>query len=178
MQTFDVAQQALVDVWEAHTAAEFERRDADLAISTMTEHPVLIHVPGGTGATGREALRRFYREIFIPQLPADIELRLLSRSVAQARLIDEFVLRFTHTVRMDWFAPGVAATGRRIELPHVAVIGFDNGRIASEHIYWDQASLLFQLGMLDAHLPLLGADQADRLLNPDAPANRLIERLG
>jgi carboxymethylenebutenolidase len=103
-------------------------------------------------------------------------LQLLSRSVTHDRVIDEFVFRFTHTLQMEWFAPGIAATGRRVELPHVAVIGFENGKIASEHIYWDQASVLFQLGVLDANLPLLGCDQAQRLLDPDAPANALIDR--
>jgi carboxymethylenebutenolidase len=79
MQRFNAAEQALIDVWEAHTAAEFEHKDADKAIATMTEHPVLIHVPVGTGATGREALREFYREILIPQLSPDAELQLLTR---------------------------------------------------------------------------------------------------
>jgi carboxymethylenebutenolidase len=81
MKRFSAAEQALIDVWEAHTAAEFEHKDAEAAIATMTEHPVLIHVPVGTGATGREALRKFYREIFIPQIPPDAELQPLCRSV-------------------------------------------------------------------------------------------------
>lgn len=177
MQRFSAAEQALIDVWEAHTAAEFEHKDADAAMATMTDHPELIHIPVGTGAIGREAVRRFYREIFIPQAPPDIELQLLTRTVAQNRLIDEFVLRFTHTVQMDWLTPGIAPTGRRVEVPHVAVISFDDGKISSEHIYWDQATVLLQLGLLGEDLPVLGADQADRLLNPVAPANELIRKL-
>jgi len=110
MRDFTAAEQTLIDVWEAHTAAEFEQRDADAAVATMTEHPVLIHVPVGTGATGREPLRRFYREIFIPQMPPDAELELLSRMLGQNRVIDEFVLRCTHTLQMNWFAPGIAPT--------------------------------------------------------------------
>jgi carboxymethylenebutenolidase len=93
MQRFNATEQALIDMWEAHTAAEFEYKDADAAIAIMTEHPVLIHVPVGTGATGREALRKFYREIFIPQIPPDVELQLLTRSVTQYRIIDKFILR-------------------------------------------------------------------------------------
>lgn len=174
MPSFSAPEQALIDVWEAHTAAEFEHKDADAAIATMTEHPVLIHVPVGTGATGREALRKFYREIFIPQMPPDAELQLLTRSVARNRLIDEFILHFTHTVRMDWFAPGIEPTGRRLVVPHVGIIAFEAGRISSEHIYWDQATVLMQLGVLKSDLPALGASQADRLLSPDAPANELI----
>lgn len=176
MQSFSAAEQALIDVWEAHTAAEFEHKDADAAIATMTEHPALIHVPVGTGATGREPLRMFYREIFIPQMPPDVQLQLLTRSVAQNRLIDEFIVRLTHTVQMDWFAPGIAPTGRRLEVPHVAIIAFEDGKISSEHIYWDQATVLLQLGILGGDLPILGVNQADRLLNANAPANQLIGR--
>jgi carboxymethylenebutenolidase len=177
MTHFIPAEQALIDVWEAHMSAEFVDRDADKVIATMTDNPVLIHVPVGTGASGREALRRFYRDIFLPQIPPDAELQLLTRSVGQDRVIDEFILHFTHTVQMDWFAPGIAPTGRRLVLPHVAIIAFQDGKVSSEHIYWDQASVLLQLGLLADGLPALGADQADRLVNDDAPANALIERL-
>jgi len=177
MQRFNAAEQALIDVWEAHTAAEFEHKDANEAIATMTEHPVLIHVPVGTGASGREALRKFYREIFIPQMPPDAELQLLTRSVAQNRVIDEFILRLTHTVQMDWFAPGIAPTGRRLVVPHVGIVAFEGGRISSEHIYWDQATVLLQLGILEGELPVLGTGQAGRLLDPNAPANTLVKKL-
>ncbi len=128
MRGFSAAEQALIDVWEAHTAAEFEHKSADAAIATMTEHPVLIHVPVGTGASGREALRKFYKEIFIPQMPPDVELQLLTRSVAQDRLIDEFILRLSHTVQMDWFVPGVAPTGRRLEVPTVGLLHLRTAR--------------------------------------------------
>ena len=175
MQSFSAGEQALIDLWEAHTAAEFEQNDPDAAIATMTDHPVLVHVPVGTGATGREAMLEFYSEVFIPQLPPDANLQLLARSVGQDRLVDEFILRFTHTVQMDWFAPGIAPTGRSRQVPHVGIISFEDGRISSEHIYWDQATVLLQLGVLEAdHLPALGAGQADRLLSSSAPANQLI----
>ena len=177
MEPFSAADQALIDVWEAHTTAEFVDKDADKAIATMTDNPVLVHVPVGTGATGKEALRRFYKDIFIPQMPPDVELQLLTRTVGQDRVIDEFVLHFTHSVQMDWFAPGVGPTVRRLAVPHVGIIAFQDGKISSEHIYWDQATVLLQLGVLDDGLPALGADQANRLLNPEAPANELIAKL-
>ena len=159
-ETFSPAQQALIDVWDRHTAAEFVDKDADAAIATMTERPVLIHVPVGTGATGREALRKFYADTFIPQMPPDVDLQLISRTVGQNRLIDEFILRFTHTTLMQWFAPAIEPTGRRLEVPHVGVIAFEDGKIASEHIYWDHASVLIQLGVLDAErVPALGREQ-------------------
>lgn len=174
MERFDPAEQALIEMWEAHTAAEFEQKDADAAVATMTENPALIHVPVGTGATGREPVRRFYRDIFIPQMPPDVVLELLTRTVGQDRVVDEFILRFTHTVQMDWFAPGIAPTRRVLAVPHVAVIAFEAGMISSEHIYWDQATVFAQLGLLDPRLPVLGVHQADRLLDPSAPANQLL----
>jgi carboxymethylenebutenolidase len=177
MQQFSKDEQALIEVWEAHTRSEFEAKDADAAIATMTDHPVLIHVPVNTGATGREALRRFYAEIFIPQMPPDVEQEVLTRTVGRNRIVDEFILRLTHSVRMDWLAPGVAPTGRKLAVPLVGVIAFEGRLIASEHIYWDQATVLRQLGLLDDALPVLGAEQADRLLDPNAPANQLIDRL-
>ena len=174
MADFTARQQALIDVWEAHTAAEFELGDADAAIATMSAKPVLIHVPVGTGATGREAVHRFYSEVFIPQSPPDFEPQLLTRTVDEDRLVDEFVVRFTHTVQMDWFAPGVPPSGRHLVVPHAAVIEYEDGKICSEHIYWDHATVLKQLGLLDEGLPALGASQADRLLDPDAPANEVM----
>ncbi len=176
MHKFSSDEEMLISVWEAHTAAEFEQKDADAAIATMTEHPVLVHVPVGTGASGREALRKFYAEIFVPQVPPDMELQLLTRTVGQDRLIDEFIVQFTHTLRMDWFAPGVEPTGRQLRVPHVGVIAFEQGKIASEHIYWDQATVLLQLGVVSDNTPILAEGQADRLLDPGAPANVLIDR--
>lgn len=176
MAHYSDAEQVLIEVWETHTAAEFEKMDADTAIATMTDHPVLVHVPVGTGASGRAALRKFYAEIFIPQAPPDIELQLLTRSGGQNRIIDEFILRFTHTLRMDWFAPGIEPTGRRLAVPHVGIVAFENSKIASEHIYWDQATVLSQMGLLDDELPVMGAAQCDRLLDPNAPVNQLIHR--
>ena len=175
MTRYSDTEKALIEVWEAHTAAEFELKDADAAIATMTDHPVLIHVPVNTGATGKSELRKFYKEIFIPQMPADVELQLLSRSVGQSRLIDEFILRFTHTARMEWFAPGIEATGRRLIVPHVGIISFENGKISSEHIYWDQATVLMQMGLLDKNLPVIGDTQGDRLLDVNAPVNQLLK---
>lgn len=178
MEGSSPAKQTLVNVWETHTAAEFVHKDADEAISTMTDNPVLIHVPVGTGASGKEPLRKFYRDVFIPNMPPDIGLELLTRTVGHERVVDEFIMHMTHSVRMDWFVPGVEATGRRLAVPTVGIISFEGDKISSEHIYWDQATVLMQLGLLDDSLPVLGANQPDRLLNPEAPANELIARLG
>ncbi|HZP27323.1 MAG TPA: ester cyclase, partial [Acidimicrobiia bacterium] len=89
----------------------------------------------------------------------------------------EFIVRFTHDVEMDAVLPGVPPTGRRVELPHVAVVGFENGKVAFERIYWDQASLLVQIGLIDPDgLPVVGAEQARVVLDPSRPRNELITR--
>ena len=85
---------------------------------------------------------------------------------------------FTHDREIRPYLPGVAPTGRKVVLPHVVVMGFDEaGRVAYEHIYWDQASLLAQIGILDpVLLPVSGSEQARRLLDPAQPANEMIDR--
>jgi carboxymethylenebutenolidase len=152
-------------VWDEHMRCEFVLRDADATMATMTEAPCLVEVPAGTGAQGREEVRNFYRDHFIPSWPVDTEVAPVSRTVGGDRVVDEFVVTFAHSLPMDWWLPGVAPTGLRVVLPHVAVVGFEQGLIAYEHIYWDQASLLAQIGLLDgSKVPVLGSDQADVLV--------------
>ena len=101
----------------------------------------------------------------------------ISRTIGNDRLVDEMVFKFTHTMRMDWMLPGIAPTGKRVEVPLVAIVRFREGRLADEHIYWDQASVLAQLGMLDtATLPVAGVESARKVLDPSLPANALIGR--
>jgi carboxymethylenebutenolidase len=112
-----------------------------------------------TGGVGREEIRAFYAERFIPQMPEDAEIELVSRTVGLNSIVDEFIFKCTHSRTMDFFLPGIAPTGRRIEVPHVAIIQFRDGLIESEHIYWDQASVLVQVGLLkDKDLPVAGAE--------------------
>ena len=164
-------------VFDAHMSAEFELRDADRAMETMTDAPSLIHVPVATGARGKEALRGFYRDHFVGKWPSDLSVERISRTTTETMVIDEFIVRFTHDIVMDAVLPGLAPTGRRVELPHVAVVGFENGKMAFERIYWDQGSMLVQLGLLDAdRLPLVGSQQTEALLHEDYPRNELITR--
>jgi carboxymethylenebutenolidase len=164
-------------VWEAHCRDEFVTFDVDATMATMVPEPYLNHVPTMIGGSGREDVRRFYREHFIGQMPKDTALNLVSRTVGRDRLVDEMVFSFTHDRTVDWMLPGVPATGRRVEVPLVAVIAFADGKVASEHIYWDQASVLVQVGLLDpAGLPVTGAAQAGKLLDPQLPGNALLPR--
>jgi carboxymethylenebutenolidase len=101
----------------------------------------------------------------------------VSRTVGEDQLVDEMVIRFTHSIAMDWMLPGVAPTGRRVEVALVVIVRFRDGKLAHEHIYWDQASVLAQLGLLDPRtLPVAGAESARKVLDPKLPANALIRR--
>ncbi len=166
----------LAAVWEEHMRCEFELRDADATLETMGADPCLVEVPVGTGARGRDAVRAFYRDQFIPSWPDDTAVAPLSRTVDADRVVHEFVVSFTHSKPMDWWLPGVEPTGKSVTLPHVVIVGFEDGKIDYEHVYWDQASLLVQIGLLDpALVPALGSAQAPAVTNNE-PSNGFIER--
>jgi len=169
------ARPRLSDLFDAHVAAEFVAKDADATVATMTPDPTVIHVPVLTGGRGRDELHAFYRDHFIPSWPDDVELVPLSRTVDGERVVDEFIVRFTHTREMPYWLPGVAATGRTVEIPHVVIMGFESGKVAYEHIYWDQASLLVQIGLLDPdRLPVVGNATARALVDASVPLNEII----
>jgi len=167
----------LGSVFDAHVRAEFVARDVDATMATMTDAPYITHVPVLTGGCGREEVRRFYATYFVGRWPADTQIKPVSRTIGQGRVIDELIVTFTHDVEMPAILPGVAPTGRKVELPHVVVMGIEDGKVAYEHIYWDQGSLLAQVGLLDlTKLPVTGAEQARKLLDPTLPSNELIRR--
>jgi carboxymethylenebutenolidase len=172
------AEQTLAAVWEEHMKGEFTTHSVAETLATMTEDAHVNHVPVLTGGIGRAACGDFYGRWFIPQMPPDLEIELISRTIGQSQLVDEIILRFTHTVPMAWMLPGVAPTGKRVEVPLAAIIGFRDDKVSHEHIYWDQASVLTQLGLLDATaLPVAGREQAAKVLDPTAvPSNELILR--
>lgn len=171
--------QDLGAVFDDHVRAEFVDLDLAATMATMVDEPYVNHVPVMTGGVGRDEVARFYGTYFIGHWPADIEVIPVSRTAGAEQVVDELVLRFTHDIEMPALLPGVPPTGRRVELAFAVVVGFRDGRITHEHIYWDQASLLVQVGLLDPEiLPVLGAEQARKILDPSLPANALIERAG
>lgn len=171
------AQQALLDVWQKHVFAEFVTKNVQDALDTMTEDAYVNNVPLLLGGLGKDGVREFYSKYFVAQMPPDMESSLISRTIGDDRIVEESVFRFTHSLVMDWFLPGVPPTGKRIEVPVVGIIQFREGKIAHEHLYWDQASVLVQLGMLDEHtLPVAGVASARRLLDPSVPMNELMRR--
>jgi carboxymethylenebutenolidase len=167
----------LVELWEAHCRCEFETRDANATMATMVPQPYVNHVPTMTGGVGYAPLRRFYAHHFIPVNPPDFRLTPVSRTVGADILVDEFIVHFTHTTVIDWLLPGVPATGREVELPTVAIVKFEDDKVAHEHIYWDQASLLVQVGLLDPHgLPVAGRETARKVMDRNLPSNGLMAR--
>jgi carboxymethylenebutenolidase len=152
-------------IFDEHVASEFVAKDVDATMATMVAEPYVWHVPPLTGARGGDGVRQFYSSQFIGHTPDDAVLTSIARTVTEDRVIDEFVMDFTHDVELPWMLPGVAATGRHVRVPLVVVMGFKGDKVAYEHIYWDQASVLVQIGLLDSRLlPVAGAEQADQLV--------------
>ena len=171
------AQEYLQALWEEHLQYEFGTHSTEDALATMVEDAYVNHIPVMTGGVGKPAVREFYSKYLIPQMPPDMELTLISRTIGTDQLVDEMVAKFTHTVWMEWILPGVAPTGKRVEVPVVAIVQFRDGKLAHEHIYWDQASVLVQVGLLaPGTLPVVGVDSARKAIDPNLPSNTLIER--
>src|SRR5215468_4508727 len=165
-------------LWEEHTSHEFVTRDTESTLATMVEDAHVNHVPVMTGGSGKPALRAFYSTDFIPSMPPDTALMPISRTIGENQLVDEMIFSFTHTQEMPWILPGIAPTNRHVEVPLVVIVRFRDGKVAHEHIYWDQASVLKQIGLLDAAtLPVVGIESARKAVDPILPANALMQRV-
>jgi carboxymethylenebutenolidase len=170
-----VSEHDLAALWEAHCRYEFEIRDADATMATMVASPYVNHIPTMAGGVGHDQLKRFYKYHFIGANPPDMTMVPVSRTIGADRVVDEMIVRFTHTTTIDWMLPGIPPTGRTVEVPLVAIVQFRDGQVAHEHIYWDQASVLVQIGRLDAQgLPVAGAQTAHKVLDPAQPSNTLL----
>ncbi|WP_308368100.1 MULTISPECIES: ester cyclase [unclassified Microbulbifer] len=171
-------QQAMVEMWERHTAAEFEQKNIDATMATMTSNPFVNNVPVMTGGVGSSEVRHFYSTYFIPDNPPDTESVPVARTVGDDRIVDELIHKFTHTIEMPWILPGVQPTGKRVEIAIIVVVQFEDGKIAGERIYWDQASVLEQVGLIDVEqLPVRGIETSRKVLDPSCePSNSLIKR--
>ena len=169
--------QDLAELWEEHCRCEFESRDVNATMATMVEQPYVNHIPTMTGGVGYEQLRRFYAHHFIPVNPPDFRLTLISRTVGSDTLVDEFILKFTHTTEIDWMLPGIPPTGRRVEVSMVAIVKFDGDKLVHEHIYWDQATVLVQIGLLEPrNLPIAGVETSRKVEDKSLPSNGLMKR--
>jgi carboxymethylenebutenolidase len=174
VRTLMVKPHSLEAIWAEHVEHEFSTRDTESTLATMVEDAYVNHIPILTGGVGKAQLREFYSRHFIPQMPPDTSLTPISRTIGDDQIVDEMIFRFTHTIRMNWMLPGIEPTGRRVEVPLVAIVKLRGDKLAHEHIYWDQASVLVQLGLLDAaNLPVAGIESARKAENPKLPARKL-----
>ncbi|HYT94832.1 MAG TPA: ester cyclase [Gemmataceae bacterium] len=135
-------------IWADHITGEFVTKDVEATITTMVEDASVNHVPVGTGGRGKDQLRTFYRDNFIPSWPDDLQMSVSNRVVGDSQLVEELHLRFTHSKRMEWFLPGVAPTNKVVDIDLVVVVQFRGDKLACERIYWDQATVLRQVGLL------------------------------
>jgi carboxymethylenebutenolidase len=165
----------LSDLWDEHVRHEFDTRDVPATMATMVAEPYVNHIPTMTGGVGAKELSRFYQHHFVHGNPKDMTLTPLSRTVGASQIVDEFIMSFTHDSEIDWMLPGVAPTGRHVEIPMLGVVKFRGPKLYHEHIYWDQASVLVQIGLLDpTGLPVAGVVTARKLLDESLPSNTLM----
>ncbi len=163
-ETRQTIEEALLEVWQEHTYSEFALKDAKQALATMSDNPHVLMVPIAVGGKGRDGVYKYYHDYFLAQLPADLKPVPISQVVGRNILVEETVYQFTHDQAMEWMIPGVPRTGKRVEVGVVGIIKFENNKIASEHLYWDHASVLAQLGIIDqVKVPVKGVESARTL---------------
>ena len=170
MATLSAEQNAMFELFQKHVGAELAG-DLETTMATMCDDPHLTNVPNIVGGVGREGVRAFYKNHLVGKFfPPDVVMTSVSTTVGTDQIVDEVVITFTHTEPIDWMLPGVAPTGKRVEMAVAVIVGFRDGKISHEHIYWDQASVLVQLGLIDpVGLPVSGAESARKVLNPKLP---------
>lgn len=175
-QNLTAEQKKMVETWEQHTAAEFEDKNIEATMETMAPDPVVNYVPVMTGGVGSSEVSNFYSNCFIPGHPPDTKAVPVARTVGTDRIVDELIHKFTHTIEMPWILPGVLPTGKRIEIALIVVVQFEDGKICGERVYWDQASVLAQAGLIDTEkLPVKGIEASRKVIDPaQEPSNTLI----
>lgn len=167
-------QEAMVALFEKHVGAELEG-DLVTTMATMTDDPHLNHVPTMAGGVGQDGVHAFYRDHLVGKFfPPDVKMERVSLTVGDDQIVDELVISFTHTTVIDWMLPGVMPTGKKVEAAFAVIVGIKDTKISHEHIYWDQAAVLVQIGLLDpAGLPVTGAESARKVLDPKLPPRTL-----
>ncbi len=169
-EKLSASQQAMVELFQRHVKAELDG-DLETTMATMSDNPHLTNVPNIMGGVGSKGVRAFYRNHLVGKFfPPDVKMQNVSRTVGNDQIVDELVISFTHTTVIDWLLPGVPPTGKKVEMAVAVIVGFKNGKISHEHIYWDQAGVLVQIGLLNpSRLPVSGAESARKVLNPKLP---------
>ena len=160
----DKAQEKLGDIFDKHIEFEFDKEDVDATMTTMTEDPYVHHIPTLAGGVGYNGVYNFYTNHFVGKMPKDWKITNVSRTVGKDQVVDELIISFTHDREIDYLLPGITPTGKYVEIPHVVIMKFKNNKISHEHIYWDQASVLVQIGLLNPEgLLVTGIQQTNKL---------------
>ncbi|EAW13425.1 dienelactone hydrolase [Aspergillus clavatus NRRL 1] len=178
--------------WEDHLEAKFFSMNLKNTMEPYVDHltPNVTYTPTMSGGIGARDLRRFYQHHFLNKLPPSMRLRLLSRTIGVDRVVDELYASFEHTHEIPWMLPGVPPTNKKVEVVLVSIVSLRSGKLYSEHVYWDQASVLVQIGLLDPklvpqgvqgidRLPVVGKEAARRILteNPESEQRHYHNRL-
>ena len=165
MKTLSPEKQKLLNIFQQHVDAEL-RKDIDTTLATMSPDPHINSIPTIIGGIGLDAVWHFYRTLILSGkfFPPDTEMIPVSRTIDEKQLVDEIIFKFRHTIEIGWMLPNIAPTGKRVEIPLVVIVGFSDDKITHEHIYWDQASVLVQIGLLDpTGLPIKGVETAKKM---------------
>src|SRR4030095_2737363 len=149
----------LGEIFDKHVKHEFIDHDVEATMKTMVNEPIVHNVPVLTAGVGFDNVFNFYKNEFVGMMPHDTKITRISRTVGKNQVVDELILSFTHDIEIKSMLPGLRPTGKYVELPHVVIMKFKGNKIAHEHIYWDQASLLTQIGLLDPiGIPIKGIE--------------------
>jgi carboxymethylenebutenolidase len=143
-----VTSQQMEQLWADHLAGEFVAKDVEATLDTMVDDAFVNHMPVGTGGRGKDQLRAFYRDDFIPSWPDDLQITPVNRIIGDGQLADELHAVFTHSKQMNWFLPNVPPTNKRVEIDFVVIVQFRGDKLSCERIYWDQATVLRQVGIM------------------------------
>lgn len=135
-------------LWEKHIIGEFMEKNEEMSLSTMVEDASVLTVPTGWGGKGKTALKPLYRDEFIPSIPPSWKHTTVNVVATENCIVEEAKIQLVHTQQMDWFLPGIPPTNKPIEFDIVLVVQFRDGKMAAERIYWDQATVLRQIGKL------------------------------
>jgi hypothetical protein len=178
----------LEDFGDTFLRLSLKEKDAGATISLLADDAYVNYTATATGGVGKRALLHFYRDFFMKGIPPSMKIKLISRTTGVDRVIDEMLVSFRHSQEMPWILPGVPPTDKLVEIGLVSIIGVRGGKLVHEHIYWDQASVLMQIGALDPkhvpqalrskgckQLPVMGAEAARKIADArSVPSNVMI----
>ncbi|KAJ3129648.1 hypothetical protein HK098_000799 [Nowakowskiella sp. JEL0407] len=167
---------SIAATWDAFKAAEKSPKDLSLLLSSILADSVkVVYVPTGAGGKNAAQVKDFFKTASV-QAESIKDETIVSTIYGSYTVTEETVLTVVHDSEINWLLPNVKPTRKRILIPTVTVAKFDHtGLLVSFTKYWDQASVLKQLGILpgsmyckantsETVLPVLGPTIVDKLL--------------